>query len=269
MTKRYGYLFGVTSWWRHQMETFSALLAICAGQAPAPGAFPSQRPVPRSFDIFFDLRLNKRLSKQSWGWWFETLSRPLWRHSNGLQKWIENPRIYQNLWTCQDIWTFLLTLEAYRCNWLQSQGSMTYIAMCYLSYQLSISQCLSPNDFGYTIRICYQNAFEVYFEPNQCCIDVWQSDNGIWSTSYQWQIVDYRKISNINFLPDNFQLLKQSNAISRPICVVSECSRVQVLPGYVTKAARTQNLRGQSRTPARHQVTWKQRLSQNRPAKKR
>ena len=39
-------------------------------------------PVTRSFDIFFDLRLNKRLSKQSWVWWFETLSRPLWRHRN-------------------------------------------------------------------------------------------------------------------------------------------------------------------------------------------
>ena len=46
------------------------------------GEFPAQRPVMRSFDIFFDLRLNKRLGKQSWGWWFETLSRPLWRHSN-------------------------------------------------------------------------------------------------------------------------------------------------------------------------------------------
>ena len=34
----------------------------------------------RSFDVFFELRLNKRLSKQSLGWWFETLSRPLWRH---------------------------------------------------------------------------------------------------------------------------------------------------------------------------------------------
>ena len=40
----------------------------------------TQRPVTRSFDVFFDLRLNKRLSNQSWGWWFETLSRPLWRH---------------------------------------------------------------------------------------------------------------------------------------------------------------------------------------------
>ena len=71
------------SWWRHQMETFSALLAICAGNSPVPGEFPAQRPVTRSFDVFFDLRLNKRLSKQSWGWWFETLSHPLWRHRNG------------------------------------------------------------------------------------------------------------------------------------------------------------------------------------------
>ena len=71
-----------TSWWRHQMETFSALLVLCAGNSPVPGEFPSQRPVMRSFDVFFDLRLNKRLSKQSWGWWFETLSRSLWRHCN-------------------------------------------------------------------------------------------------------------------------------------------------------------------------------------------
>ena len=55
----------VLSWWRHQMKTFSALLAICAGNWPVPGEFPAQRPVTRSFDVFFDLRLNKRLSKQS------------------------------------------------------------------------------------------------------------------------------------------------------------------------------------------------------------
>ena len=40
------------------------------------------RPVTRSFDVSFDLRPNKRLRKQSWGWWFETLLRPLWRHCN-------------------------------------------------------------------------------------------------------------------------------------------------------------------------------------------
>ena len=72
-------------WWRHQMETFSALLAICAGNSPFPGEFPAQRPVTRSFDVSFDLRLNNRLSKQSRGWWFDTLSRPLWRHCNDIR----------------------------------------------------------------------------------------------------------------------------------------------------------------------------------------
>ena len=76
-------VFVIVPWLRHQMETFSALLALCAGNSPVTGEFPSQRPVTRSFDVFFDLRLNKRLSKQSWGWWFETPSRPLWRHCNG------------------------------------------------------------------------------------------------------------------------------------------------------------------------------------------
>ena len=44
----------------HQMETFSALLALCAGNSPVTGEYPSQRPVTRSFDVFLDLHLNKR-----------------------------------------------------------------------------------------------------------------------------------------------------------------------------------------------------------------
>ena len=70
------------TWWRHQMETFSALLAICAGNSPVPGEFPAQRPVTRSFDFFFDLRPDKRLSKQPWGWWFETSLWSLCRQCN-------------------------------------------------------------------------------------------------------------------------------------------------------------------------------------------
>ena len=70
----------VSSWWHHQMETFFALLALCVGNFPVTGEFPAQRAVTRRFDVFFDLRLNKRLSKQSWGWWFETPSPTLWRH---------------------------------------------------------------------------------------------------------------------------------------------------------------------------------------------
>ena len=64
-------------WWRHQMETFSALLYIWAGNSPVAGELYEQMPVTRSLDVFFDLRLNIRLSKQSWGWWFKTPSRPL------------------------------------------------------------------------------------------------------------------------------------------------------------------------------------------------
>ena len=72
MTSSNGYIFRVTGHF--------------AGNSPVPGELPAQRPVTRSFDVFFDVRLNKRLSKQSWGWWFETLSCPWWRHCNGWQK---------------------------------------------------------------------------------------------------------------------------------------------------------------------------------------
>ena len=75
----------VSLWWRHQMKTFSALLGICAGNSTVTGEFPTQRPVTRGYDIFFDLRLNKWLSKQSWGRWFETPSHPLWRHCNAIR----------------------------------------------------------------------------------------------------------------------------------------------------------------------------------------
>ena len=47
------------------MKTFSELLAICAGNSLVTGEFPAQRPVTQSFDVFFDLRLNKQLSKQT------------------------------------------------------------------------------------------------------------------------------------------------------------------------------------------------------------
>ena len=49
------------------METFSALLAICAGNSPVSGEFPAQRPVTRGFDVFFDLCPKKRLSKYAVG----------------------------------------------------------------------------------------------------------------------------------------------------------------------------------------------------------
>ena len=83
---------GLKPWWRHQMETLSPLLAICAGNSPVPGEFPTHRPVTRSFDVFFDLRLNKRLSKQTQGWWFETQSWSLWRHCNEFVPFSKGPK---------------------------------------------------------------------------------------------------------------------------------------------------------------------------------
>ena len=52
------------------------------GEFTGPGEFPAQRPVTHSVDVFFDMRLNKRLNEQPWGWWFETPSWSLWRHDN-------------------------------------------------------------------------------------------------------------------------------------------------------------------------------------------
>ena len=63
--------------WKH----FRVTGPLC-GEFTGPGEFPAQRPVTRCFDVFFHLRLNKRLSKQPWGWWFETAGWSLWRHRN-------------------------------------------------------------------------------------------------------------------------------------------------------------------------------------------
>ena len=68
--------------WRHQVEKFSALLALCDWNPSFTGGFPSKRPVTLSFEVFFYLRLNKRLSKQYKRWWFEMPWRSLWRHCN-------------------------------------------------------------------------------------------------------------------------------------------------------------------------------------------
>ena len=70
------------SWWRHLMETFSALLDLWYGNPPVAGGFNTQMPVPRSFEVFFDVGLKKRLSKQSRRRWFETPLRSLMRRCN-------------------------------------------------------------------------------------------------------------------------------------------------------------------------------------------
>ena len=71
------------------MEQFSALLAFCAGISSVIGEFPLQKPVTRSFHIFFDQDMNDRLSEQSWSWWLEAPSRPLWRHCSDVMVFLE------------------------------------------------------------------------------------------------------------------------------------------------------------------------------------
>ena len=63
-------------------RTIFRVTGLCVENKPMTGEFPSQRPVTRSFDVFFDLRLNKRLSRQSRRQWIETPWGSLWRHLN-------------------------------------------------------------------------------------------------------------------------------------------------------------------------------------------
>ena len=69
-------------------------------------------PVTRSCDVFFYFRLNKRLSKQSWGWWFETPSRSLWRHRNGCRR-VTSAIIFGYRFGCQPSSGMLCYSEIY------------------------------------------------------------------------------------------------------------------------------------------------------------
>ena len=118
--------------------TFSALLAICTGISPVPGDFPAQRPVTRSFDVFFDLSLNKRLSKQSGGWWFETLWRPLWRHRNV-------PRLNSN--------------EGFSKPPLNGWLTILHNKICMQSISHVITSVVSAKSFQIRQTYCYPNGY--------------------------------------------------------------------------------------------------------------
>ena len=72
--------------WRDMMTSSNENIFCVTGplcrEFTGPGEFPTQRPVTQSFDVFFDLYPNKRLSKQPWGWWFEMPSWSLWCQRN-------------------------------------------------------------------------------------------------------------------------------------------------------------------------------------------
>ena len=125
-----------------------------------PGEFPAQRPVTRSFDVFFDLRLNKRLSKQPWGWWFETPAWSLWRHrnvNNMMSSWhrqispllcernlCEGKRLVTGEFHPQmasdvDLWGVLCCKSEKK--WLQQQSNWRW-------FQTPLDVTVMPNDMG-------------------------------------------------------------------------------------------------------------------------
>ena len=93
---------------------------------PVTGEFPSQRPVTRSFDVFFDMPLNKRLSKQSRRRWFETLLSPLWRNRNALDSCV-NRNMFLSV---------SLTISHYRFRWWL--GAEQAISHCLNQWWLSL-----------------------------------------------------------------------------------------------------------------------------------
>ena len=135
------------------------------GEFTGPGEFHTKKPVTRSFDVFFDLRLNKRLSKQPWGWWFETSSWSLWRQCN--DQW-------PNSWPS--------TLHIVRRSFVNA-------------YRLSIANWTPRNNFqqhfnqNKYILLIHEITFDngvrkmVFFFRPQCVNSLWPSD-AIWQQRY-------------------------------------------------------------------------------------
>ena len=111
-----------TARWRHQMRTFFALLAICAGNSPAPGEFPAQRPVTRSFDVFFDLRLNSWIN----GWVNNREARDLMRYRTHYD-------VTVMIFLCVHVWG----LNALKLIWTQTkkQNIYTYLTYAYVIHR--------------------------------------------------------------------------------------------------------------------------------------
>ena len=153
------------TWWPYQMETFSALLALCEGNPPVTGEFPAQRPVTRSFDVFFDLRLNKRLSKQSRRGWFETPSRSVWRHCNGLPHLILSKKLMTI--TC---YPWCIIWSVYHCDMLSISSLMAWRL-----FGVCIAFCNVMLGFGkYKLYMYHSSELQWYWAKwSQCLWSIW------------------------------------------------------------------------------------------------
>ena len=154
-------------WWRHQMETCSALLALCAGNSPVTDEFPAQRPVMRSFDIVFDLFLNKRLSKQTLGCWFETLSRSLWCHCN--------------------IYCILVTMDTSSTNSEPHENSFGEFVKCTNRQTIPFMESKTCSCVEMLFISPFVWMWLKYFDTLWCCITavncvVFDSSNELWPT---------------------------------------------------------------------------------------
>ena len=146
---------------------------LLCGEFTGPGEFPAQRPVTRSFDVFFDLRPNKRLSKQPWGWWFETLSWSLWCHCNEKQ------------------------ISIIAANTLAPYVAWSSTAMPLLC---RINGSLSPREWikshvprnGWEMTIKYNFMFPKLYSARQESIR-W---NSMYSHPLQWRYSDRNSVSN-------------------------------------------------------------------------
>ena len=149
------------SWWRHRMETFSALLAICAGNSPgSPGEFPALRPMTRSFDVFFDLHPNKRLSKQWWGWWFETPLCPLWRHRN-----VSKSHLLYMYWL----------MPCYIPCWYEGPSNPKAACKFYEIFSMTLKPFATSNQFAH---ICWCASTHKYHLPG------YKADQERWYSSF-------------------------------------------------------------------------------------
>ena len=188
------------------METFSAVLAICAGNSPVPDEFPAQRPVTRSFDVFSDLQLNKRLSKQWWGWWFKTPSRSSWPHCNDS----ERPQVLEYIY----IYTYIYiihhahkdTFGLLRSTFLGSgeyphprtQASDTQL-WCFFLICAWINRWVNNRGAGYLIR--YRAHYDVIVImgciclPFNCCLSSSLNINDYWIPFTTFNVIWY----NIDF----------------------------------------------------------------------
>ena len=154
------------------------------GEFTGPGEFPTQRPATRSFDVFLDLRLNKRLSKQPWGWWFETPSWSLWRHCNV---------IWHGLLLCKVIWyqISITHINAYHI-WLAYQhfiilGHLALTRMRALHVWHGVMQHETVDSLHWLVCLCNRFYVIVYNDTSKAgskWTTIWNENRSIPDTEF-------------------------------------------------------------------------------------